>query len=58
MMSYLMQPDKQYAGTDSIKGNEWGTHMTGLYAYLRTSTHTEIFRLLASYINLDAHSAA
>jgi len=39
MMSYLMQPDKQYACTDSIKGNEWGTHMGGLYVHLHTSTH-------------------
>lgn len=43
VMSYLMQPDKQYACTDSIKGNGWGTHMGGLYVHSHTSTHTHRF---------------
>lgn len=42
VMSYLMQPDKQYACTDSIKETEWGTCMGGLYVHLHTSTHAQI----------------
>lgn len=42
VMSYLMQPDKQYACTDSIKETEWGTRMGGLYVHLHTSTRAQI----------------
>lgn len=57
VMSYLMQPDKQYACTDSIKETEWGTHTGELYVHLHTSTHTN-FYILAGYITHSAHSTA
>lgn len=40
VMSYLMQTDKQYACTDSIKETKWDTHMGGLYKHFLTHTHT------------------
>lgn len=41
VMSYLMQTDKQCAGTDSIKETQWGTHMGGLGMHLQyTHTHS------------------
>lgn len=39
-MSYLIQPDKQYACTDSNKETEWGTHMGGLYMHSHTQIST------------------
>lgn len=56
VMSYLMQPDKQYACTDSIKETEWGTHTGGLYVH--SHTHTEDLYILAGFITHNPHSAA
>ena len=60
VMSYLMQPDKQYACTDSIKETEWGTHTGGLYVHSlsHTHTHTEDLYILAGFITHNPHSAA
>lgn len=55
VMSYLMQPDKHYACTDSIKGNEWGTHMVRLSVYRSSRTD---FQILASYSTPSPHSTA
>lgn len=52
-MSYLMQPDKQWACTDSIKGNEWSTHMGGLSCAF-AHWHANISRFWQS-VSLSIH---